>query len=184
MHLATPSNTISNIPKARFEVKGPSGTQNLPAEKPAPDTAPAPALVPAPRPSSHNLKKAKPSTKPTANRKLQELIKGTGKQEAEIVSLRKQIAKAHAEIKALSESKAYRRLLDFQDQRIAALEIGNRIALRAAGLAPSRITLDICPIGSVTNPAEAYAAAVEAGDKQGAAEIFAAHKTAIFSSRK
>ncbi|MFZ4716590.1 MAG: hypothetical protein ACOYMT_03520 [Chthoniobacterales bacterium] len=28
MHLSTKSNTISNIPKARFEVKGPPGTQN------------------------------------------------------------------------------------------------------------------------------------------------------------
>jgi hypothetical protein len=174
MHLATPSNTISNIPKARFEVKGPPGTQNLPAEKPAP----APS---APRPSSHNLKKAKPSTRLTANRsKLQSLIKGTAKHKAEIVSLRKQIAKAHAEIKALSESKAYRRLLDFQDQRIAALKIGNRIALRAAGLAPSRIVLDICPIGSVTNPVEAYAAAVEEGDMQAAADIFKAHKAELF----
>jgi hypothetical protein len=182
MHLATPTSTLSNIPNARFEVKGPPGTQNLPAEKPAP--APVPAPVPAPRPSSHNLKKAKPSTRLTANRKLQELIKGTAKQKAEIVSLRRQIEKAHAEIKALSESKAFKSLIANQDQRIAALHSANRIALRAAGLAPSRIVLEISPLGSVTAPAEAYAAAVEAGDKQGAAEIFAAHKTAIFSSRK
>lgn len=172
MHLATPSNTISNIPKARFEVKGPPGTQNLPAEKPAP--------VPAPRPSSHNLKKAKPSTRLTANRKLQELIKGTSAHKAEIISLRKKIAKAHSEIEALRESKSFKSLIASQDQQIAALKIGNRIAFRAAGLAPSRIVLDICPIGSVTNPVEAYAAAVEEGDKQAAADIFKSHKAELF----
>jgi septal ring factor EnvC (AmiA/AmiB activator) len=128
---------------------------------------------------------AKPSTRLTANRsKLQSLIKATAKQQAEIASLRRQIAKAHAEINALSESKSFKSLIANQDQRIAALHSANRIALRAAGLAPSRIVLDICPIGSVTNPVEAYAAAIEAGDRSGAAEIFAAHKTAIFSSRK
>jgi hypothetical protein len=174
MHLATPSNTISNIPKARFEVKGPPGTQNLPAEKPAP----APS---APRPSTHSLKKAKPATRLTANRaKLQALIKGASAHRAEIISLRKQIAKAHAEIKALSESKAYRRLLANQDQQIAALKAGNEIALRAAGLAPARIVLDISPLGSVTNPVEAYAAAVEEGDMQAAADIFKAHKAELF----
>jgi anti-sigma factor RsiW len=136
-----------------------------------------------------NLPKTRPAaklaTKPTADRaKLKSLIKGTAKQKAEIISLRKQIAKAHAEIEALRESKTFKSLIASQDQQIAALKIGNRIALRAAGLAPSRIVLDICPIGSVTNPVEAYAAAIEAGDRSGAAEIFAAHKTAIFSSRK
>jgi hypothetical protein len=179
MHLATPTSTLSNIPPTRFETKGPPGTQNLPAEKPTP------APVPAHKPSSHNLKKTKATTRLTANRaKLQELVKGTAAQKAEIVSLRKQIAKAHAEIKALSESKSYRRLLANQDQRIAALQSVNRITLRAVGLGSSNVVLDITPAGAVTNPVEAYATAVEEGDMQAAADIFKAHKAAIFSSRK
>jgi hypothetical protein len=120
-------------------------------------------------------------TKSKADRtKLKALILGTARQKAEIISLRKQIAKAHAEINALSESKSFKSLIANQDQRIAALQSANRIALRAAGLAPSRIVLDICPIGSVTNPVEAYAAAIEAGDKAGAADIFKAHKAELF----
>lgn len=43
MHLTTPTNTISNIPTSRFEVKGEPGTQNLPAEAPVPAPAPAKA---------------------------------------------------------------------------------------------------------------------------------------------
>jgi hypothetical protein len=120
-------------------------------------------------------------TKPKADRtKLKALILGTARQKAEIASLRRQIAKANSEIRALSSSPSYRRLLAAQDQRIAALEIGNRIALRAAGLLPSKVVLDITPAGAVTNPAEAYAAAIEAGDKAGAADIFKAHKAELF----
>ena len=140
-------------------------------------TTPTTALsnIPKTRPA------AKQATRLTANRvTLQALITGTAKQKAEIVSLRRQIAKVHAEIRELSESKSYRRLLAAQDQRIAALQSVNRITLHAAGLGPSRVSLDICPIGSVTTPAEAYAAAIEAGDRSGAAEIFAEHKAELF----
>lgn len=121
-------------------------------------------------------------TKSKADRtKLKALILGTARQKAEIASLRRQIAKTHADIKALSESKSYASLLDFQNKRIAALEIGNRIALRAAGLLPSKVVLDISPAGSVINPVEAYAAAVEEGDKKAAADIFKAHKAELFN---
>ena len=43
MRLTTPTMTLSNLPTRRsFEVKGPEGTQNLPAEKPTPAPTPAP----------------------------------------------------------------------------------------------------------------------------------------------
>jgi hypothetical protein len=123
---------------------------------------------------------AKLASKPAADHKLKALIKGTAAQKKEIVSLRRQIAKVHAEIKALSESKSYRRLLAAQDQRIAALQSVNRITLRAVGLGSSNVVLDITPAGAVTNPVEAYAAAIEDGDKQTAADIFKAHKAELF----
>lgn len=43
MKLTTPTMTISNIPTTRFEVRGPEGTQHLPAEAPTPAPLPAKA---------------------------------------------------------------------------------------------------------------------------------------------
>jgi hypothetical protein len=52
------------------------------------------------------------------------------------------------------------------------------------GLLPSDVEIEMDAQAAPFNPVEAYAAAVEAGDKKLAAELFKAHKTAIFAARR
>jgi isocitrate dehydrogenase kinase/phosphatase len=102
------------------------------------------------------------------------------RQKVEIDTLRRQIAEITAEAKALKESPSWKRVQAYKDRQIVALEGDVRTALRFAGLRSSSVELEIDPSGSSQNPSEAYAAAIESGDRKGAAEIFAAHKSELF----
>jgi hypothetical protein len=98
------------------------------------------------------------------------------KQTDEIVSIRKQIAAAQAQLKALKNSGELAR----KDRQIITLKSQIDTSLRLAGLRPSSVELEIDPAGDRQSPREAYAAAIESGDKEAAAEIFAAHKSELF----
>jgi hypothetical protein len=98
-------------------------------------------------------------------------------QKGEIISLRANLQAANLEITNLKAENATK------DLRIASLEETKRLALKAVGLLPSDVELEISSDSTSFNPAEAYAAAVEAGDKKLAAELFKNHKKAIFAAR-
>jgi hypothetical protein len=97
---------------------------------------------------------------------------------AEVINLRADLETAHRNLSAL------RAEVEKRDLAIAKLEDLKRIALRAAGLLPSDVEIEIEAQAAPFNPAEAYAAAVEAGDKKLAAELFKQHKAAIFAARR
>lgn len=103
---------------------------------------------------------------------------------AEISFLKKQIAYLNTEIEKFRVSPGRAEMLHEKDLRIINLRQEIQVSLSAAGLAPSRVVLNIEPSGDSFNPTTAYTTAIEAGDKKSAAEIFKAHKAALFSSRK
>lgn len=127
-----------------------------------------------------NLTKAKISPAIQLERATRQLAK----HKAEIKSLRAEIARVNAQAEKLKNSQSFKRVLAFKDARIAALKGHVRTALRLGGLRASNTTLAIDPVGATTSPAEAYAAAIDAGDKKGAAEIFKAHKSELFNASK
>jgi hypothetical protein len=99
-------------------------------------------------------------------------------QKNEIISLRADLETAHRNLTALKSE------IEKRDLHIAGLEHTKRIALQAVGLLPSDVEIEVEAQAAPFNPVEAYAAAVEAGDKKLAAELFKTHKAAIFASRR
>jgi hypothetical protein len=110
--------------------------------------------------------------------KLSEIVLNFENSKTEIISLRADLETAHRNLTALKSE------IEKRDLAIADLEHTKRIALQAVGLLPSDVEIEVEAQATPFNPVEAYAAAVEAGDKKLAAELFKAHKTAIFASRR
>jgi hypothetical protein len=149
---------------AELEVKGPEGTQNLPEEVPAePDAKLDDVVTELPEGFSS---------------KLSDVVLNFENTKAEVITLRADLETAHRNLTALKAE------VEKRDLAIAKLEEIKRTALRAVGLLPSDVELEIDAQAAPFNPVEAYAAAVEAGDKKLAAELFKAHKTAIFAARR
>lgn len=165
----TPADSVeeseSLVSQEQFEVKGPEGTQNLPEE--VKDETPAPVS-----------ELPKDEAEKAIKSKLSAVVESFEFQKGEIISLRADLDFARTELSRLSGE------LVQKDLRIASLEETKRIALQAVGLLPSDVELEITPDSAPFNPAEAYAAAVEAGDKKLAAELFKTHKTAIFAAQR
>jgi len=171
---------------AELEVKGPEGTQNIPEE-----AAPAEAPV---------EKDEEEKAEPVAEEKVEEVIVAPAPVEdlpeeklssklsdvvlnfentkAEVINLRADLETAHRNLSALKAE------VEQRDLEVARLSKVRDLALRAAGLLPSDVELEMDAQAAPFNPVEAYAAAVEAGDKKLAAELFKAHKTAIFAARR
>ena len=171
---------------AELEVKGPEGTQNI-SEEAAPAEAPVekdeevkaePAaeekveeVVVAPAPVE-DLPEEKLSSK------LSDVVLNFENTKAEVINLRADLETAHRNLSALKAE------VEQRDLEVARLSKVRDLALRAAGLLPSDVEIEMDAQASPFNPVEAYAAAVEAGDKKLAAELFKAHKTAIFAARR
>ena len=171
---------------AELEVKGPEGTQNLPEEA-APAEAPVEKVeevksepvaeekveevVVAPAPVE-DLPEEKLSSK------LSDVVLNFENTKAEVINLRADLETAHRNLSALKAE------VEQRDLEVARLHKLRDLALRAAGLLPSDVEIEMDAQASPFNPVEAYAAAVEAGDKKLAAELFKAHKTAIFAARR
>jgi hypothetical protein len=154
----------SLVSKEEFEVKGPEGTQNLPEDVKPEVKDEAPAI-------------SEEEAEQVIKTKLSAVVESFDLQKGEIISLRADLDNAHIELSRLGGE------LEKRDLRIASLEETKRIALRAAGLLPSDVELEISSEATPFNAAEAYSAAVEAGNKQLAAELFKDHKKAIFAAR-
>ena len=171
---------------AELEVKGPEGTQNLPEEA-APAEAPVEKVeevksepvaeekveevVVAPAPVE-DLPEEKLSSK------LSDVVLNFENTKAEVINLRADLETAHRNLSALKAE------VEQRDLEVARLSKVRDLALRAAGLLPSDVEIEMDAQAAPFNPVEAYAAAVEAGDKKLAAELFKAHKTAIFAARR
>jgi hypothetical protein len=159
-----------NDPEGPKEVKGPEGTQNLPGDA----VEPAAEVVEPAAPAEvvEELPEEKLSSKLSA------VVLNFENTKAEVINLRADLETAHKNLTALKAE------VEKRDLAIAKLEDLKRIALRAAGLLPSDVEIEIEAQAAPFNPAEAYAAAVEAGDKKLAAELFKQHKAAIFAARR
>ena len=157
----------SLVSKEQFEVKGPEGTQHLPEEVQEVKAAP----VADPEISEEKVEEV-------INSKLSAVVDNFAAQKNEIISLRADLETAHRNLAALKSE------VEQRDLQIASLEKTKRLAMKAVGLLPSDVELEIESDAISFNPAEAYAAAVEAGDKKLAAELFKAHKAAIFAARR
>jgi hypothetical protein len=167
---------------AELEVKGPEGTQNLPEEAP-----PAEAPVEKVEEVKAEEVPAEPDAKDDDvvtelpegfSSRLSDVVLNFENTKAEVITLRADLETAHRNLTALKAE------VEKRDLAIAKLEEIKRTALRAVGLLPSDVELEIDAQAAPFNPVEAYAAAVEAGDKKLAAELFKAHKTAIFAARR
>jgi hypothetical protein len=167
---------------AELEVKGPEGTQNLPEEA---------ALAEAPVEKDEEVKAEEVPAEPDAkdddvvtelpegfSSRLSDVVLNFENTKAEVITLRADLETAHRNLTALKAE------VEKRDLAIAKLEEIKRTALRAVGLLPSDVEIEIDAQAAPFNPVEAYAAAVEAGDKKLAAELFKAHKTAIFAARR
>jgi hypothetical protein len=157
-------------PEGPKEVRGPEGTQNLPE-----DAAPAAEVVEPAAPAEEVVEEL-PEEKLSS--KLSAVVLNFENTKAEVINLRADLETAHRNLTALKAE------VEKRDLTIAKLEDLKRIALRAAGLLPSDVEIEIEAQAAPFNPAEAYAAAVEAGDKKLAAELFKQHKAAIFAARR
>jgi hypothetical protein len=171
---------------AELEVKGPEGTQNIPEEA-APAEAPVEKdeevkaepvaeekveeVVVAPAPVE-DLPEEKLSSK------LSEVVLNFENTKAEVINLRADLETAHRNLSALKAE------VEQRDLEVARLSKVRDLALRAAGLLPSDVEIEMDAQAAPFNPVEAYAAAVEAGDKKLAAELFKQHKAAIFAARR
>lgn len=169
---------------AELEVKGPEGTQNLPEEA-APAEAPVEKVEEVK--SEEKVEEVPAETAPEVvedlpeeklSSRLSEVVLNFENTKAEVITLRADLETAHRNLTALKAE------VEKRDLTIAKLEEIKRTALRAVGLLPSDVELEIDAQAAPFNPVEAYAAAVEAGDKKLAAELFKAHKTAIFAARR
>jgi hypothetical protein len=158
-------------PEGPKEVKGPEGTQNLPGDA----VEPAAEVVEPAAPAEEVVEEL-PEEKLSS--KLSDIVLNFENTKSEVINLRADLETAHRNLSAL------RAEVEKRDLAIAKLEDLKRIALRAAGLLPSDVEIEIEAQAAPFNPAEAYAAAVEAGDKKLAAELFKQHKAAIFAARR
>jgi hypothetical protein len=157
-------------PEGPKEVKGPEGTQNLPE-----DAAPAAEVV---EPAASAEEPVEELPEEQLSSKLSDVVLNFENTKAEVINLRADLETAHKNLTALKAE------VEKRDLAIAKLEDLKRIALRAAGLLPSDVEIEIEAQAAPFNPAEAYFAAVEAGDKKLAAELFKQHKAAIFAARR
>lgn len=155
----------SLVSKEEFEVRGPEGTQNLPEE--VKEVKPEP-VAELPKEDAEKVIKSK----------LSAVVESFELQKGEIISLRANLAAANDQITNLQADNAKK------DIRIESLEETKRIALQAVGLLPSDVELEVSPEAAPFNPAEAFAAAVEAGDKKLSDQLFKQHKAAIFAARR
>ena len=160
----------SLVSQEQFEVKGPEGTQNLPEEVQEVTPEPVADAVVEPEISEEEVKEV-------INSKLSAVVESFDLQKGEIISLRADLETAHRNLINLKAE------VEKRDLQIASLEETKRLALKAVGLLPSDVELEIASDSTSFNPAEAYASAVEAGDKKLAAELFKTHKKAIFAAR-
>jgi hypothetical protein len=176
-------------PEGPKEVKGPEGTQNLPegvVEIPASDLpvetiqeiAEQVGVDPSEIESVGVSTEAEELPEEKLSSKLSAVVLNFENTKAEVINLRADLETAHRNLSALKAE------VEKRDLAIAKLEDLKRIALRAAGLLPSDVEIEIEAQAAPFNPAEAYAAAVEAGDKKLAAELFKQHKAAIFAARR
>jgi hypothetical protein len=157
-------------PEGPKEVKGPEGTQNLPE-----DAASAAEVVEPAAPAEEVVEEL---PEEQLSSKLSDVVLNFENTKAEVINLRADLETAHKNLTALKAE------VEKRDLAIAKLEDLKRIALRAAGLLPSDVEIEIEAQAAPFNPAEAYFAAVEAGDKKLAAELFKQHKAAIFAARR
>jgi hypothetical protein len=157
-------------PEGPKEVRGPEGTQNLPE-----DAAPAAEVVEPAAPAEEVVEEL---PEEQLSSKLSDVVLNFENTKAEVINLRADLETSHRNLTALKAE------VEKRDLAIAKLEDLKRIALRAAGLLPSDVEIEIEAQAAPFNPAEAYAAAVEAGDKKLAAELFKQHKAAIFAARR
>ena len=171
---------------AELETKGPEGTQNLPEEV-IPAEAPVEEIkeevIPAEPAAEEKPEEVAPEIvadipEEKLSSKLSEVVTTFDSQKAEVINLRADLETAHRNLSALKAE------VEQRDLTIAKLEEIKRTALRAVGLLPADVTPEIEANATPFNAVEAYAAAVEAGDKKLAGEIFKAHKTAIFAARR
>jgi hypothetical protein len=176
-------------PEGPKEVKGPEGTQNLPegvVEIPASDLpletiqeiAEQVGVDPSEIESVGVSTEAEELPEEQLSSKLSDVVLNFENTKTEVINLRADLETAHRNLTALKAE------VEKRDLAIAKLEDLKRIALRAAGLLPSDVEIEIEAQAAPFNPAEAYAAAVEAGDKKLAAELFKQHKAAIFAARR
>lgn len=179
-----PVEEIKEEVTAELEVKGPEGTQNLPEES-APVAPAEPAAVEEVKEEEKVEEKPEEAAEVVADipeeklsSKLSEVVLNFENTKAEVISLRADLETAHRNLSALKAE------VEKRDLAIAKLEEIKQKALRAVGLLPADVTPEIEANATPFNPVEAYAAAVEAGDKVLAAELFKAHKTAIFAARR
>jgi hypothetical protein len=164
------------------EVKVEEVTESQPIEEKAEEAVVEPAadvvepvaevVTPEPEAEVEELPEEKLSSKLTS------VVLNFENTKAEVINLRADLETAHRNLSALKAE------VEKRDLTIAKLEDLKRIALRAAGLLPSDVEIEIEAQAAPFNPAEAYAAAVEAGDKKLAAELFKQHKAAIFAARR
>jgi hypothetical protein len=110
--------------------------------------------------------------------KLSEVVTTFDSQKAEIINLRADLETAHRNLAVLKAE------VEKRDLEIAKLDETKRIALRAVGLLPSDVEIEVAQEAAPFDPVASYFAAVEAGDKKLAAELFKAHKSAIFAARR
>lgn len=110
--------------------------------------------------------------------KLSEVILNFENSKSEVINLRADLETAHRNLTALKKE------IEQRDLTIAKLEDLKHKALRAAGLLPSDVEIEIEAEARPFDPVASYFAAVEAGDKKLSAELFKAHKAAIFAARR
>lgn len=150
-----------------LQVDGPAGTQNLPEEKKEVAKAPVAPVA---------SEKEEPVEK--IGKKLSAVVSTFETQKQEVITLRADLETAHRNLAALKSE------VEKRDFHIAKLEERNTLTLRAAGLLPSDVEVEIAPEATAFDPVAAYHSAVEAGDKVAAAKLFKAHKAAIFAARR
>jgi hypothetical protein len=171
---------------AELETKGPEGTQNLPEEvipAEAPVEEKVEEVIPAEPAAEEKVEEVAPEIvadlpEEKLSSKLSEVVTTFDSQKAEVINLRADLETAQRNLSAMKAE------VEQRDLTIAKLEEIKRTALRAVGLLPADVTPEIDAQAAPFNPVEAYAAAVEAGDKKLAAELFKQNKAAIFAARR
>ena len=110
--------------------------------------------------------------------KLSEVILNFENSKSEVINLRADLETAHRNLAALKGE------IEKRDLQVAELTRIRDLSLRAAGLLPSDVEIEIEAEARPFDPVASYFAAVEAGDKKLSAELFKAHKAAIFAARR
>jgi hypothetical protein len=170
---------------AELETKGPEGTQNLPEEvipAEAPVEEKVEEVIPAEPAAEEKVEEVAPEIvadlpEEKLSSKLSDVVLNFENTKAEVINLRADLETAHRNLSALKAE------VEQRDLEVARLSKVRDLALRAAGLLPSDVEIEMDAQAAPFNPVEAYAAAVEAGDKKEAQRIYAEHKSAIFAAR-